>query len=367
MFDLVANQELRIVVDGGIGFAQFTYDSGSAGISITRCDNTPIVWKKVKAISLKNAFKSVLSQMTGGKATLNDYYFDNCFFEHYITNNDGLQDEVGRVNVSFFKLFDELNNKYPTSINVRDNIVDIISRCSFYECKNPYNIQLIDAKKQVNGKLLYSSVKVGYNNWKGDSNFASLEYNGKREFQSEYTLGTSSLSLLNDWSASSSIITDQILKRKEKEEIHWIVVNKSTMRAETNECISSNVYDSDRAINMRITPTRNLYRHAKYLLNDLSFASGEGNYNYSSSDECSCDCYDKLAVGETDNIETESIFGNFIYTGVVNICDVILQQLEGCVTFEYCGRDIKGFIEEIKYTTSDYSGQIEITIIELID
>jgi hypothetical protein len=364
-FNLDIGDELKLIIEGGDGFAQFTYDSNSTGLNIKKCETTQIVWKNVKAISLKNAFKSVISQMTGGKASLGKYYFDNCFFDSYITNNDGLQGNIGRVNVSLFKLFDELNNKFPTSINVFNSIVDIISRCEFYKCENQYQINIKDIEKEINQDLLYSSVKVGYNNWQGDSSFSSLEYNGKREYVSSYALSSKSLSLLNDWSASSSIITSQILKNKEKEEIHWIIVNKSTLKAEIDECITSNVFDSDRAINIRITPTRNLQRHSKFLLNSLKFASGEGNYNFASNDSCDCDCYTENYIDETQDIVSEPIFGKFIYKGTVDSCEVSLDQLKGCVIFEDCGVVKNGFIKNINYKTSQTSNEtIDVEIIE---
>lgn len=365
ILNVTENQEIRLTIKGGNGFAQFIYDSASAGLSLQKCKTDEIVWKKVKAISLRNAFKSVISQMTAGKAQLGSYYFDNCFFDSYLTSNDGLVNEIGRINVSFFKLYDELNNKFPSSINVRNGTVDILSRCSFYTCDNPYQITLDDAEKEINESLVYSSIKVGYNNWASDGSFKSLEYNGKREFQSNYALSSKSLSLLNDWSASSSIISEQILKKKEKEEIHWIIVNKTTFRAETNEYINASVFDNDRAINLRITPTRNLERHSKFLLNNLSFVSGEGNYGFSSSDIYDCDCFDGMSISETQDINNKSIFGKFIYKGTIDACDVQLEQLEGCVLFEYCNKTVFGFLSSVSYKTSDYSGEIYVEILEL--
>lgn len=365
-FDLDAGDTVKLRIEGGNGFAEFTYDDGSTGINIQKCETGAIVWKKIKAISLKNAFKSVISQMSGGLSTLGQYYFDNCFFDSYLTNNDGLQNSIGRINVSFFKLFDELNNKFPTSINVENGVVDIISRCDFFTCDNPYLINLENIEKEINQDLVYSSVKAGYNNWKADSAFSSLEYNGKREFQSTYSLSSRSLSLLNDWSASSSIITEQIIKNKEKEEIHWIIVNKSTLKAETNECITANVFDNDRAINLRITPTRNLERHSKFLLNKLSFASGEGNYNFNSTDTCNCDCFSSALIDETQDINKESVFGKFLYKGTVNSCDVQLSELKGCVMFEECGNNRIGFIKNVSYKTSQTGSEtIDLEIIEL--
>lgn len=365
-FNLDSGDTVKLRIEGANGFAEFTYDDGSTGLNLQKCESGDIVWKKVKAISLKNAFKSVISQMSGGVSTLGQYYFDNCFFDSYLTNNDGLQNSIGRINVSFFKLFDELNNKFPTSINVENGIVVIISRCDFFTCDKPYLIDLSEIEKEINQDLIYSSVKVGYNNWKADSAFSSLEYNGKREFQSSYSLSSKSLSLLNDWSGSSSIITEQIIKKKEKEETHWIIVNKATKRAETNECITANVFDSDRAINLRITPTRNLERHSKFLLNDLSFASGEGNYNFNSSDTCSCDCFSNVFIDETQNINNESVFGKFLYKGTVNSCDVQLSELKGCVMFEECGETRFGFIKNVSYKTSQTGSEtIDLEIIEL--
>ena len=344
-------------------YYEFSYADNSEGISVSVCSNEPIVWKNVRAISVREAFVQLINKSSNSTILLKKYIFDNFIFDGYLTNNEGLRDEAGTINVSIFKLFEELNNKYPSSMSVSGGYANIIARCDFLVCNKPYLLNPITIEREVNSDMVYSSIKVGYNNWKADAPFSSLEYNGSREFVSDNSVSNKSLSLLNDWSSSSSIISEQMLKKREKQEIHWIVANKTTKRAETNEFITANVYNNDRAINLRITPSRNLERWAKFLVQDVKFASGNGNYNYSSLDTYTCGCGEGTGnVVETDAVKSNSLMGVFVYNIELERCDVDLASLKGCVSFPYCNEVIKAFVSEVKYKTT---GLVELKAIEL--
>lgn len=345
-----------------------TYNDSSSGISVLRCSTEPIEWKTVKAISIRNAFSSIITQSTNGTSELVSYLFDDCEFDGYLTNNEGLQGQNSSINVSISKLFEELNNKYPSSINIENTKVSVLSRCEFMVCKTPYKLAPISVKRVVNSGLLYSNVKAGYNNWKSESKFGSLEYNSTREYQTEYVISANSLSLLNDWSSSSSIISEQIRKKKEKDEIHWIVVNKETGQAETDEYINAGVYQNDRAINLRITPARNMNRWKKFMLTNLLFTSGTGNYNFLSEDEHSCGCVEEGGgISEDQDILSESILGKFIYNIELNSCGVDIGRLRGCVSFDYCGIERKGFVKSLEYAISQTKSEIiYLQVIELL-
>jgi hypothetical protein len=265
--------------------------------------------------------------------------------------------------VSLFKLFEELNNKYPSSLSIYGNSAVLISRCDFLTCEKPYKIRVVDVSRQINEGILFSSVKVGYNNWKPDNKFGGIEHNGKREYESDYSISSKTLSLLNDWSGSSSIISEQIKKEKSSEEIHWITVNKNTLKAEANEYISSDLGQSDRLINLRITPARNAKRWAKFIANDLRFTTGEGNYNFTSTDTYDCGCHEGTGfVDENANILSESIFDFFLYKFTIKKCLVDLNRLSGCVQFDYCGKSKKGFVSSVKYAT-DTNEDVEVEVI----
>lgn len=351
--------DLKLVVEGEIGASQFVYDDSSAGLSVERCVTSAIEWKTIRAVSLKDVFKSLISQSTNQTTSLRKYNFDDEFFEHYLTNNEGLQNKTSNINVSLSKTFEELNNKYPVSLDVQNDQVDLWYRESFLKEGEPYVINISELKREINSSLLFSNIKVGYNNWKGEKPQSNLEHNSTREFQSDYIISSNSLSILNDWSGSNSLISEQIQKPKEKEEIHWVVVNKGTMRAETDEKIVSNVYQSDRVVNLRISPTRNLNRWRKFLLSIFEFVSGSGNYNFFSTDSL-----EGNTVDETQNIEPEPIFEPYLYSGIVDSCEVSIDRLKGRVAFEYCGEMKLGFIQSVRYTISQ--GSQEVVEVEII-
>lgn len=346
----------------------YTYNDSSSGLSVLRCSTEPIEWKTVKAISVRNAFETIITQSTNSTSELDSYLFDDCEFDGYLTNNEGLQGQNSSINVSLFKLFEELNNKYPSSINIEGVKVSVLARCAFMVCETPYKLEPILINRVVNSDLLYSNIKVGYNNWKSESKFGSLEYNSTREYQTDYVISSNSLSLLNDWSASSSIISEQIRKKKEKDEIHWIVVNKETGFAETDEYITAGVYQNDRAINLRITPTRNLSRWRKFMLTNSLFTSGTGNYNFSSEDEYSCGCIEEGGeIAEDQDISHEPIIGNFIYNLELDSCGADIARLRGCVSFDYCGIEKRGFVKSLEYAISQTKSElIYLQVIELI-
>jgi len=346
----------------------YTYNDSSSGLSVLRCSTEPIEWKTVKAISVRNAFATIIQQSTNGTSILDSYLFDDCEFDGYLTNNEGLFGQNSSINVSLFKLFEELNNKYPSSINIEATKVSVLSRCDFMVCKTPYKLEPMLINREVNSDLLYSNIKVGYNNWKSESKFGSLEYNSTREYQTEYVISANSLSLLNDWSSSSSIISEQIRKKKEKDEIHWIVVNKNTGYAETNEYITAGVYQNDRAINLRISPVRNLNRWRKFMLTNSIFTSGTGNYNFSSEDEYSCGCIEEGGIiSENQDILHQPIIGNFVYNLELDSCGTDIGRLKGCVSFDYCGVEKQGFVKSLEYAISQTKSElIYLQVIELL-
>ena len=345
----------------------YTYSDSSSGLSVLRCSTEPIEWKEVKAISVRNAFDYIISQSTNGTSELTSYLFDDCEFDGYLTNNEGLQGQNSSINVSLFKLFEELNNKYPSSINIEGTKVSVLSRCDFMVCRTPYYLEPILISRVVNANLLYSNIKVGYNNWKSESKFGSLEYNSTREYQTDYIISANSLSLLNDWSSSSSIISEQIRKKKEKDEIHWIVCNKEGV-AETNEYITAGVYENDRAINLRITPVRNLNRWRKFMLTNALFTSGTGNYTFSADDDYSCGCNEEGGeISEYQDVLHDPIIGNFLYNLELDSCGVDIGRLRGCVSFNYCGEEKRGFISSLEYAISQTKQEIiYLQVIELL-
>jgi len=346
----------------------YTYNDSSSGLSVLRCSTEPIEWKMVKAISVRNAFLSIITQSTNSTSQLDSYLFDDCEFDGYLTNNEGLQGQNSSINVSLFKLFEELNNKYPASINIEATKVSVLSRCEFMVCRTPYKLEPISVKREVNSDLLYSNIKAGYNNWKSESKFGSLEYNSTREYQTEYVISANTLSLLNDWSSSSSIISEQIRKKKEKDEIHWIIINKETGYAETNEYINAGIYQNDRAINLRITPIRNLNRWRKFMLTNSLFTSGTGNYNFSSDDEYTCGCVnDGGIIAEDQDILSEPIIGKFLYNLELDSCGIDIGRLRGCVSFDYCGVEKIGFVKSLEYAISQTKSElIYLQVIELL-
>jgi hypothetical protein len=332
---------------------QYVYDDASDGISIIKCELSAIEWRDVKAISLRSAFNSIINRASKGAISLRTYLFDSEVFDIFLTSNEGLQNKVSTINVSLFKLFDELNNKYPTSIDISGSKVDIYRRENFVKIERPYNLEVIDVTREVNSDLLYSDVKVGYNSWKADNtNFGSIEYNGTRNYESEVN-GTE-LSMLNDWSASASEINQCLNKLQARDQTFSIVVIKNSMTAETNEYIGADVYQPDRAVNLRITPTRNLKRMAKFILTDLEFASGDGNYNFGSHDQI------EGVIDENGALSSEAVIGKFKYK--FSLENAELSKLKKCVSFDYCGNLVYAFMTKVTYS----SGDIECEAIELV-
>lgn len=367
-FNMLNGDNLSIYIESNSTEYSFFYDNSSTGISLSSCIDPVIELKQVKAVSVKEAFKQVIERSTNLTSKLGTYIFDNCEFDGYITNNDGLVGKSSTVNVSLLKLFEELNNKYPTSIDVVDTVVNVHPRCSFLTCSNPYELEPFEVTRAVFQDNLYSDIKIGYNNWRPDASFGSIEYNSTRQYESGYKISSNTLSLLNDWSASSGIISEQMVKKREKDEIHWIVVNKSGLIAETNEFITSTVYLDEAAINLRITPARNLERWKKFLINDMKFVSATGSSSMVTTDTYECGCFEGTGtVDESTDITVTPILGKFTYTMTLDSCGVDVAKLRGCISFDYCGVPKKAFVSLVNYELKQGQGeQITVEAIELI-
>jgi hypothetical protein len=366
--DVLNGGDLSIYIESASTDYAFFYDNSSTGVSLSSCIDPTIQIKDVKAVSVKEAFKQIISRSTNSASSLGTYIFDECEFDGYLTNNEGLFGTTSTVNISLFKLFEELNNKYPISMDVIDENVNIHSRCSFLTCENPYELEPFEVKRAVFQENLYSDLKIGYNNWRADASFGAIEYNSTRQYESSFKISSNTLSLLNDWGGSGSIISEQIIKKKEKDEIHWIVVKKSELTAETNEYISSTVYLDEAAINLRITPARNLERWKKFLINDLKFISATGNSSITTTDTYDCGCFEGTGkVDESIDVTVNPILGKFLYTIILDSCGVDIKKLKGCVSFDYCGVIKKAFVTLVNYELKQGEDeQITIEAIELV-
>lgn len=348
-----------------VGDFQIQYDDTS-NLTIEKESQSTIEWKSVKAVSVRNGFKTIIEKSSGGKVSLNRYIFDNDFFDGYLTNNKGLVNNQSFVNVSLKDLFEELRNKYPIGVDLSlDNLISIIPACEVFKCPKPLKIKPTSISREINEDVLYGAIKVGYNNWKADSKLSDIEYNSTREY-SNTGAGSSTLSLLNDWSASGFIMSEQMLKEEQKEEIHWITVHKSTLKAETNEYISSTIYKSDASINLRITPTRNLARWSQLLLLNYEFTSGTGNFTMNSTDSYINECHEKTGfIDENTYKKLPSLLGLYKYELEIKKCDLVsgFFHRAKCLKVKYCGDDKVIFVTKIENKQSD--SYITVQAIEL--
>lgn len=353
--DLTSNDELKLVFKGtnaGLNY-RFEYQEQSF-IGIGACGySIETETYKVKAISVKKALSLLLLKI--GNLELAEYIFDSELFEGYLTNNVGLKGEDSYINISLYDLFEEINNKYPASLSEKDGKIYLKSRECFINEQPIFYLNVESENREINTDSLVTSLKVGYNNWRDTTDLGFLEINADRQFVSKSSIKATDVTLLNDWSASQTLMEEELGKTSEsKRDVYWIHVIKSTKKAETNEYIKTNIFSDSTAINKRITPYRNAERWTRFFLNDLEFASGEGNYNLEGTDTYNSKIDKAISWEESDDLISKSIYDGFIYNLVFDECYGVAKNINGRVGFTHCGVKKIGLLKEISYNNDKF-------------
>ena len=366
--NIIVGEDIFLTIECDSDNFAFFYNENSFGVKLETCYDEETEFRDIKAISLKSCFDEVIKRASLSRLSLGEYIFDECTTEHYLTSNEGLRDQTGVIGVSLSKLFEELNNKYPSSLSVIGDKVNVIDRCKFLTCKNSIGINPYNIKREVYNTIIYSDVKAGYNNWKPSTSGGAFEYNSTRDYVATGNVTNNSLSILGEWAASASLISEQILKKTNRDEIHVIVVDKKTMTAETNADITSTAFNADNAFNLRITPARNMERWAKYFYSDMVFTTGSGNYTLMSQDSITCGCDTKAtAITENQTIVSDPILGIWKYNIMLNSCDTPPSSITGCVSFDYCGEEKTAIVIGVNYSVSPAGEQdIEVEALEIL-
>jgi len=219
-------------------------------------------------------------------------FFKNGFGKNdFITNGNNIRAISDTINISLEWLLTQFSQLYDLKADLSgiefivEKVVENSNNCEYLDS------EVTNYREFVNVDLLYSNIKVGFNNWQSESKLKGLEYNSIRNYESQLAFGSRELDLTNDFITGSYIIEevrrlqyDETKKTEENkfdEGIFLIALDDSMTQPEkiSNYNPISNLIVSGGVYNLKYTPANILEYNGRKLkhLGQIDFVSGQGN------------------------------------------------------------------------------------------
>jgi len=237
------------------------------------------------------AFGQILTKINP-RLKFKSEFFKNGFGKNdFITNGNNIRAISDTINISLEWLLTQFSQLYDLKADLSgidfivEKVVENSNNCEYLDS------EITNYRDFVNIDLLYSNIKVGFNNWQSESKLKGLEYNSIRNYESQLAFGSRPLDLTNDFIAAGYIIEevrrlqyDETKKTEENkfdEGIFLIALDDSMTQPEkiSNYNPISNLIVSGGVYNLKYTPANILEYNGRKLkhLGVIDFVSGQGN------------------------------------------------------------------------------------------
>lgn len=295
---------------------EFIYDVENTTLSINEIKDN-LVDTEVPVLSSFDAFSQLINKSTDGELELESTFLQT--LRHDITNGRNLRGVPDVINCSFSELFADYNKMYCLFLNIEDKKVIIEQRINLKKKGNNSGLDRnrIDSEVYIpNVMFLYSSVKAGFKEWKGENALSNQEVNSYVEFNTNIFSRQNTLDLVCN-SIGSGLLIEEIRQKQfgkisteQQNKYDDMLVNLIPNDGADNYSNSGLNQDIR---NLSIRPYQMLLNWAAVLggFEYWEFISGLGNYNSTIN-----------GVSQTKTIEE---FGNIIGQNFWNInykCDL---------------------------------------------
>jgi hypothetical protein len=237
------------------------------------------------------AFGQILTKINPTLKLKSNFFQKGFGKNDFITNGNNIRGISDTINISLEWLLTQFKQLYDLQADLSGNdfivekVVENSNNCEYLDS------EITNYREFVNVDLLYSSIKVGYQNWQSESKLKGAEYNSIREYESQLAFGSRPLDLTNEFITAGYIIEevrrlqyDSAKKTEENkfdEEIFLIALDDSMTEPEKvmNYNPIANLILSGGVYNLKYTPANILEYNSRKLkhLGQIDFVSGQGN------------------------------------------------------------------------------------------
>lgn len=335
-----------IRIFGGVSFAlsssgniSWTFEFDLV-IEITQLSTFPE--SETEAFIIKDALKSILSKSIGADNVLTSDYLDSC---------GGLYAIMKGLHVRGYPLADKpfalsfddwwkgvepilnLGLGYETS----PNKIRVEPKSYFYDKSPSINFDFVNnIERSYDIDSVFKLIEIGYNKWSAESDSGIDDPQTKRTYNTLFKTVGKEIKILSQFIAASLAI-EQTRRNRVEEGKDWrldedvmIIALKETSpyEPELDENFTSvtNLLNADTRYNIRLSVARNFERWKSYfngclqwyLSEEYMFASGEGNYDMTSTlSNSDCEASDvspEPSLSEKQDIE---ITGDYLFKPII--------------------------------------------------
>ncbi|WP_234734800.1 hypothetical protein [Tellurirhabdus bombi] len=268
----------------------FAYHSDTA-ITVRESINVPDSF--AGCLTAGSLLAHLVNRASGGSLTLkSDFFATGPGSSLLVTNGANLRGVVKPVVTNYQDLFESLDRIFNLKTDVVGDRV-VVEKKQF---QGVSRIKELNSFREVpNLEMLFSEVLVGYETWQGESLASGNEVNSLRQYRTGITTVRKSLDLRSKLIASGTLIEEQRRKQYQAdtasstkadtydESLFLICAHKKPTgwhneRLEAVDFITG-ILEPENALNLRITPRRNLSRWASLLIGcgQLVMESATGN------------------------------------------------------------------------------------------
>jgi hypothetical protein len=264
------------------------------------------------AFLLADAAESILSKTIGQNSVVTSNYIstsispDGCGSHYALTKGLNVRG-YSLTDKPFFLSFDDwwngINPILCLGLGYSGSQIEISQRADFYNATPSINFDYVNKIEQsYNAKYIFKTVEMGYEKWSAESDSGIDDPQSKRKYVSRFKTVGEDTQVLSKFIAASLAIEQT---RRNKAEIgkDWRLDNDTmiialndadTTRPELGATFSSitGLLNSDSRYNVRLSVARNFKRWLAFFNgclkwyatnNKFKFASGEGNYDMTST------------------------------------------------------------------------------------
>lgn len=347
---------IKVVSNVNADDITFIYDTNYSVLSINEIKEN-VVPTDVPCISSFDFLNSLVQKASDNTIVLQSSFLSK--LPHDWTNGRNLRGVPSILNASFNQVFEELNKMYCLTCEVRNDKIIIEQRKNILKNGTVSYLnrdKILSEVETPNRDFLFSTIKVGFKNWKGDSSLSNQEVNSLYQFGTNIFGRELTLDLECD-SIASGILIEEIRQsqfgktsteqnKKFDDSLVCLIANSSA-----KNFINFNLNSDCR--NLTIRPLQMLRNWAEVLGGYLyfNFLSGVGNY-------------DALINNEKQNITIAS-FGNILSDKFFDLqyeCELWEYENIGDVIYwvDTLGNNKKGILIEAQWS----NGTMILTLIE---
>lgn len=343
------------------------FDGGNYTLTFTSASDP----SNCTGITAFNLFKRIMKRITPG-SPVDSFMLKNTYKNLIYTSGDGIrQIPTAAIKISFSDFFSDFIGLDDSAFGVENGIVRLENSPYFARDTESVNIgDVTDFDLELADQYVFNSVTIGYDDGNTDDTNGKEEYNSGQEWEMPITRVQKQM----EWTCKSradqygieQLRIDYIQNPTEDTSSDndtfmidcAIDVDMVTYRPilGSTYTLVTGLTSPNTSYNLRLTPKKNLLRHAGYLRSMLDKLDGYYiNFGSGTKNTTLVTLKDGVRVAESENIQISTLPGKYFlpYTATVtaklpiNTMQLIDNNPFGYITFSWNGVSLQGYILQV--------------------